>query len=402
MPDPPVAAAGTTGLRARVLTAEDGLQQAVVTIVAGAITAVEVCTSSSVRHRDESLLLVDGLLVPGLIDLHCHGGGGGDFASSDPTEIRRAAAFHERHGTTTMLASLVSAPVEMLARQLSAIADVVEGGNTNLLGTHLEGPFLSQRHRGAHRPENLKMPDHGAFEHLLAAARGTLRMITLAPELPGANAVIDAALQAGVVVALGHTSATYEQATAAFHRGASVATHLYNGMPPAHHRRPGPVVAALDAGAWLEVIADGHHLHPAVLRTLARTRPDRLVLVTDAISAAGSPPGKVRLGDMDVRVHKGYAELADGSSLAGSMLTLETAVSVAVRAGVPQQVALSAVTTQPAAALGVGSRHGVITPGRAADLVWMSDQFSVRAVMRAGLWTEVASTPPTDTTTAPR
>jgi len=370
---------------AQVVTPDGVLGDSAVTVRDGAVVHVgrEQGGQAGVVHLD------GGWLVPGFVDLHCHGGGAASFCSTDRAEVAKAARFHASHGTTTMLASLVSAPVGDLCRQLAVIADLIEDGGSPVVGSHLEGPFLSARHRGAQNPASLTAPDADAFGQLADAARGTLRMITIAPELPGANDVIDAALAHGVRVAIGHTDATYRQARDAFARGATIATHLFNGMRGIHHREPGPIIAALDFGAWCELISDGHHLHPAAIRHVAASAADRIVLITDAITAAGSPDGRYRLSGLDVTVRNGQAQLSDGSSLAGSTLTMDLAVRRAVSAGLSLPTAVAAASTHPAGALGLGDQVGAISPGRRADLVWLDDNLNRRAVMTAGRWTPI-------------
>ena len=312
--------------------------------------------------------LADGWLTPGFVDVHCHGGNGGDFASADPDSIRVAAHYHAAHGTGALLASLVAAPVDDLCAQLAAIADVVDDGDTVVRGAHLEGPFLSRARCGAQNPAHLIDPDPAAFERLVGAARGTLRMITVAPELPGAFELVRAARRHDVTVALGHTDATYEQCLSAIDAGATVATHLFNGMRPLYHREPGPVGASLDRRLWCEVIADGNHLHPAVLRMLERAVPDRLVAITDAISAAGLPDGTHELGGRAVTVTDGVARLARGRALAGSTLTMQEAVRRCVDAGLSVSTAVRAATLSPASVVGLGT-SGRIEPGAQGRLL---------------------------------
>lgn len=294
----------------------------------------------------------EGLVAPGFVDIHCHGGNGGDFASGDADQIRRAQAFHAEHGTGAMLASLVTAPADALCTQLAAIADVVEAGDTAVVGSHLEGPYLSHSRCGAQNPAYLALPDVAAFEAMLEASRGTLRMITVAPELLGADALITAVRNAGVTVAIGHTDAGFDDAKAAGDAGAQVATHLFNGMRPLHHRDPGPVLAALDGDVFPELINDGVHLHPAIVRHVVATKGRRSVLVTDAMSAAGLPDGQYALGGLAVTVDGGAARLTEGSSLAGSTLTMDVAVSNAVSAGIAVEDAVHAATAAPAEAIG--------------------------------------------------
>jgi N-acetylglucosamine-6-phosphate deacetylase len=333
---------------------------------------------------DEVERLPGGWLVPGFIDLHCHGGGGSDF-TGDEEAILAAADFHLQHGTTGMLASLASAPVADLCRRLRTLARAVPRSHGQLLGVHLEGPFLSRQRCGAHDPDHLLPPDPDVFARLLDAAEGTLRTITIAPELPGAAALLDAALAAGVAVAVGHSDAEYDVAAAAFGRGASVATHLFNGMRPAHHREPGPALAALDPGVACEVIVDGHHLHPAVVRLVA-SATRHLVLVTDAMAAAGRPDGDYELGGRRVVVKDGAVRQPRTGSLAGSTLTMDMAVRRCVHeVGLPVPMVVAAGSTNPAAVLGAASQ-GSLTPGKVADVVHLDDDFRVVRVMRRGAW----------------
>ena len=276
---------------ARVVTPEAVLPAGWVAIANGVIEAVGTGTPPPGKRHE----LDGGWLLPGFIDLHVHGGGGHDVTAS-AADLAASLAFHRRHGTTASLVSLVSAPIDTLCAQLSLVAEHASraGPGPLLLGAHLEGPFLSQAHRGAHDPAYLQAPDRGAVARLIEAAGGWLACMTIAPELPGALEVIEDLVAAGVVAAIGHTDANYEQARAAFDRGASLATHLFNGMRAIHHRDPGPVLAALDSGAGCEVINDGVHVHPAVLREVYARGADRLVLVTDAMAAAGSGRRRLR------------------------------------------------------------------------------------------------------------
>ena len=325
------------------------------------------------------------VLLPGGVDLHVHGGGGHDVATS-AADLAGAVAFHHAHGTAATLASLVTAPVAALCEQLDRVADACERGVPAgvVVGAHLEGPFLSRVRCGAQNPEHLLAPDRGAFAELLAAARGHLRMITVAPELPGALDLIADALAADVLVAVGHTDASYEQTLAAFDAGAQLATHLFNGMRPVHHRDPGPVVAALERGVVCELINDGVHLHAAAAR-LARDRA-RPVLITDAIDAAGAPDGRYALGGQEVAVADGEARLASSDSLAGSTLTLDAAAGRALRDGWTVDEVTAAVSTLPAQLLGVDDRFGVVAPGRRADALVLDAGGRLRGTLDAGAW----------------
>jgi len=369
---------------ARVVTPGGVIEGGWVQIEAGVITAM----SPGPRPPGDAVDLGGAWLLPGYIDLHVHGGGGHD-ASASPADLAAAVAFHRQHGTTRTLVSLVAAPLEALAEQLAWIADRVAIGPTaqgHVLGAHLEGPFLSAARCGAQNPGHLLRPDTAAFARLAAAARGTLRSITIAPELPGALDLIAAARAAGVVAAVGHTDATYAQARVGLEAGLRLATHLFNGMPPVHHREPGVVVAVLEGRIAVEIINDGIHIHPALIRLLAR-EPEQLLLVTDAISAAGTGDGTFLLGGQQAVVRDGTARLTATGTLAGSTLTMDAAVRRAVvECGLPIEVASAAASANPARVLGIGDRCGAIAVGHDADLVVLDDELRVLRVMAGGSW----------------
>ena len=327
-------------------------------------------------------------LLPGLIDLHMHGGGGHSVADSRQA-MEGAVAFHRRHGTTATLVSLMTAPVDELCEQLSWAAELVRRGPTSaghVLGAHLEGPFLSPRRSGAQNPAHMIAPDHAVLDRLIAAADGALRMITLAPELDGAVALIAALRAHGVIVALGPSDATYEEASTAIRAGANHATHLFNAMPSLHHRAPGLVGAALEAGLPCELINDGLHVHPAIVGLVARMIACP-VLVTDAIDASGVGDGTFVLGGQEVRVHEGEARLTRTASLAGSTLTMSEAVRCAVRdSGLSVEQAAVAAATNPARVLGLDASVGSVAAGRRADLVVLNDDLRLTAVMAGGTW----------------
>ena len=326
-------------------------------------------------------------VLPGFIDMHAHGGGGASFTEGTSDQTRQAAAFHRGQGSTTMLASLVTAPIAELEARAGLLAGLADDGV--IAGLHLEGPFLSPARRGAQDPRHMIAPDVALFERLNAAARGHLRVITLAPELSGALAVIQAATAAGVTVAVGHTDATAEVTMAAIDAGAAHATHLFNGMRPLHHREPGPVGALLDrAEVTCEVIADGVHLDDIAVRLTARAAGrGRLVLVSDAMAAAGMPDGSYQLGSQRVSVAGGVARLLeDRTAIAGSTATLADVVRHAIAAGLPVPDVAAAASTTPARILGLANRTGALRPGLAADLVVCDDDFRPSAVMRHGEW----------------
>jgi N-acetylglucosamine-6-phosphate deacetylase len=320
-------------------------------------------------------------ILPGFVDIHVHGGGGASFTSGDPDQARAAVAFHARHGTTTMLASLVTAPAEHLRTALAGLSPLVDGGV--LVGIHLEGPYLSTVRRGAHDPAHLRDPDLAELTGLLD--QGGVRMVTLAPERAGAIEAIRLLRSRGVLAAVGHTDASYEQTRAAIEAGATVATHLCNGMRPAHHREPGPITALLDAADVVcEQIADGVHLHEGMLRHVVRVAgPDRVALVTDAVAAAGMPDGEYELGGRPVTVSDGVARAADGA-IAGSTGTMDAAVRHLIHCGISIVDAATMAATTPARVLGVDAEVGSVVAGRRADLVLMDDDLRVLDVLWAG------------------
>ncbi|QSB14374.1 N-acetylglucosamine-6-phosphate deacetylase [Natronosporangium hydrolyticum] len=329
-------------------------------------------------------------LLPGFVDIHNHGGGGHSFATGDPDSARRAAEFHLRHGTTTVLASLVSSPYELMREAVTAYAPLVADGV--LAGIHFEGPYLSAARCGAQNPQYLRDPSIEELTELVALGGGAVRMVTIAPERAGALAAIEWLVEQGVVAAVGHTDATYEQTRTAIAAGARVATHLFNGMPPVHHREPGPVLALLGMPrVVVELIADGVHLHDGTLRfAAAAAGPGGAALITDAIDATGMADGAYELGGQAVTVTGGVARLTtdDGSpgAIAGSTLTMAAALRRAVRVGVPMVDAVRMAATTPAAAIGLGAQVGALAPGRRADLVELDADLAVRRVLRAGTW----------------
>jgi len=343
--------------------------------------------------RTPDLDLGDVTVVPGFVDLHVHGGGGASFDSGTADAADVVAATHLGHGTTSMAASLVTDTRERMVEAVRELALLVQDGR--LAGVHLEGPWLSPQRSGAHQPGSLTFPDPASVDALLGAGDGAVRMVTLAPELPGGTDAVRRLVDAGVVAAIGHTDATYDQAHAALDAGARLGTHLFNAMRPLHHRDPGPVGALLDSPVDVELIADGVHLHPAVLRTVFAAKAGRCILVTDAMAAAGAPDGDYALGQMAVEVREGVARLADGAgtgAIAGSTLTMDAAVRFAVRtAGLPLLDVVHAASTAPARAWGLDG-VGAIEPGLRADLVVLDADLDVVRVMRAGAWVSPSST----------
>lgn len=364
---------------AQVLHADGHVGPAMVRIDSGFIAEVD----DTVPARGGEL---SGLtLLPGYVDLHCHGGGGGDYASIDPASIERAVSFHLRHGTTTTQASLVSAPPERLRAQIIALIPFIDSGRVH--GVHLEGPWLSVDACGALDATTFLDASESSIEQLLEGVGEAVTMVTLAPEVPGALEAIKVLTAAGITVGIGHTRATYTQTRAAIEAGARVATHVFNAMPSMHHREPGPVGALLaDDHVTVELIADTVHVHPDIVRVAVQAVGDRAALITDAISAAGESDGDYRIGDRDVVVRDGVARVRGSEVLAGSLLTMQSAVRHAVfDCGIDLARASRAASLAPARALGLFDR-GVIAHAMRADLVAVDTDLVVRRVMRAGHW----------------
>ena len=345
-----------------------------------------ISVGSGQAPREHNRIDVGGRwLLPGFMDLHGHGGGG--FAYDDgPEAIAGALAVHRAHGTTRSVISLVANPVATLRSSLARIADLADA-DPLVLGSHLEGPFLSPVFPGAHHTGFLLEPSPATVEELLEAARGTLRQITIAPELPNALESIDVLVEAGVVVAVGHTNADFDTTREAFDRGARIVTHAFNAMPGIHHRAPGPLVAAFEDGrVTIELILDGQHVHPDVASMVFASAPGRVALITDAMAAAGSGDGEYSLGSLDVSVLDGVARLRGTETIAGSTLTQDAALRLAIgRTGLAPEAAVKALTLTPARALGLHHRHGLLAPGFAADAVLLDHAWGVSEVWANGL-----------------
>jgi len=326
----------------------------------------------------------EALLTPGFIDIHGHGGAGESY-DDGPDAIRIARALHRSRGTTRAVVSLVTAPLETMQRRAAMVADLVST-DADILGSHLEGPFLDPGHTGAHDESLLRAPEPAAVELLLAAGRGTIRQVTLAPELPGALHAIRLVVDSGAAAAVGHTGADLAETRAAFDAGATILTHAFNAMPGLNHRKPGPIAAAaFDSRVILEVIADGVHLHPDIVRLAFAAAPGRVALVTDAMAATGHADGRYELGSLRVDVTDGVARLVKGGALAGSTLTQDAALRRAVDAGVPLADAVASLTAVPARAIGRGDDLGSLAAGFIADAVLLSRTLEVRTVWTAGI-----------------
>lgn len=367
-----------------VLTPEAALRPGWVRVKADLITAVGE-GPPPVEHDDTTV--VRGVLAPGFVDQHCHGGGGAAFTEG-PEGARTALRTHLAHGTTSVVASLVTDTSSRLVEQVTALRGLVDADE--LLGVHLEGPWLSPKHCGAHAPALLRDPDPAEIEDVLMRTEGAVVMVTLAAEMPGGEDAVRVIVEHGARAALGHSDATYDEAQRAISAGVSVATHLFNAERPFHHREPGLITAlAQSADVVVEVIADGIHVHPAALRGVLAATPGRHVLVTDAMAATGAPDGPYRLGPLDVVVAGGEARLPDGT-IAGSTLTLDAAVRfVVAHCGLSVERAVEAASTRPADVIGRPDL-GRIAVGAKADFVVLDDALHVVRVMRRGRWVEAA------------
>ncbi|EFA22497.1 putative N-acetylglucosamine-6-phosphate deacetylase, partial [Bifidobacterium gallicum DSM 20093 = LMG 11596] len=315
-------------------------------------------------------------LTPGYVDIHAHGGWGASF-DDGPEGIATARACHMVHGTTRQVLSLITNPLDVMERNLRVVREQMDM-RPDILGAHLEGPFLALARKGAHDPNCLVDPVPAVVERLLAAADGALRQITIAPELPHGMEAIRAFAAAGVAPAIGHCDADYETACEAIDAGATIMTHMFNAMNGIHHREPGPIPAVTaDPRVTPELINDGFHVQNPVVQMAWGFAPHRLAFVTDAMAATDCPDGHYLLGALDVTVVDGHARLASNGAIAGSTLLLEDAVARAVlELGFAAAEAVEAATLTPSRALGLnrpnaitGAPLGLIAPGYAGDML---------------------------------
>ncbi|MGZ7078451.1 MAG: N-acetylglucosamine-6-phosphate deacetylase [Thermoanaerobaculia bacterium] len=353
-----------------------------VTLRAGVIAEVV-----QVSPRPSTAERADGIIVPGFIDLHIHGGDGADFMDADAAANARILAFHARNGTTALAATTLSGSPRDLHHAVAAITQTRRAAppGAQICAIHLEGPYINLHRAGAQDRPSIRPADIQEIAALLEEAPPKFRwIITLAPEIAGAQALIEH-YRSRILFSIGHTSADYSEAVAALEWGASHFTHLFNAMTGMHHREPGVVGAALvSTDATAELIADGIHVHPAVLRIATMAMPNRIALVTDAIRACGLADGKYKLYDSEVTVADGAARLSTGT-LAGSMLTMARAVQNMVElAGLPVHTVIPLATEVPSRILGVADRRGKLEAGYDGDVVVLSPKFAVERVFVAG------------------
>lgn len=369
----------------RLITPTEERENGGVLIEGGKILEVGSSERLASIEVDRTIRAVSGWICPGLIDLHVHGSDGHDTMDASVQAFEAMARFFAGHGVTAYLPTTVSDPKESIDRCLRAFQDFEPPAEAaQPLGVHLEGPYLNPSHRGAQDPAQLRAADPREYEGWLAT--GKVKLITLAPELPGAEDLIQVAHSRGVRLAAGHTGASYEQMLRAADLGLSQATHTFNGMKGFHHREPGVVGAVLtDPRIYAQLIADGIHVHPAVVRLLVRAKGcGKVILITDAIRAAGLEDGEYRLGEQLVQVEGGVARVSSGS-LAGSTLTMDQAVRNMIEfAGVTLREAVGMATLAPAQALGIESRKGILAAGADADLVILDADLQVQMTMVGG------------------
>jgi N-acetylglucosamine-6-phosphate deacetylase len=333
-------------------------------------------------------------LVPGFVDVHVHGAGGHDVMEATPAALDAVTATLARGGTTSFLATTVTAAPDELCSSAAGIAKYIAAQTQNgadakpraeILGIHFEGPFISPARRGVHPAEWIAASSPALLARMFDAAAGTARILTLAPEISGGLDLVDAARKAGVVAALGHTDATYGQAMDAIAHGARHAAHVFNAMRPFSHRDTGVLGAVLTSSlVTAELIADGVHVDEAAMKLLLNAKPGKVILVSDGTAATGMPDGKYRLGNFDVQVTSGVVRNAEGK-LAGSALTLDRALRNIVALGVPLDEVVRMLTFYPARLLGLEFRKGVIAAGADADLVFLDSQLQISRVVTRGI-----------------
>ena len=337
-------------------------------------------TITAIGRLEGAADMEGGYVIPGLVDVHTHGAVGEDFSDGKPAGLQPLADYYAAHGVTSYLATTMTLREEVLTPAMHAIRDFKPRSGAKCAGVHLEGPFLSYAKRGAQAAENLHKPDPALFHRLNEASGGQVRLVTVACEEEGALPFIRE-ISRICTVSLGHTTADYDTAMSGFLAGASHATHLYNGMPSLLHRAPGVIGAAFDAGASVELICDGLHIHPSVIRATYQLFGDKLNLISDSLRCAGMPDGDYELGGQPIVVKNHKATLLDGT-LAGSSISLLDAVRNVVRFGLPLAGAVYAASTAPALAAGLDA--GVIAQGKAADLLVLDEDLALKAVFVDG------------------
>jgi N-acetylglucosamine-6-phosphate deacetylase len=377
---------------ARLIDAATDIARGAILINGPRIEVVESEDGQDAHHRvpqPDTIIDAQGMIImPGFIDVHTHGGGGYNLHTTHADEIRDFARWAPTTGVTSFLIAVVGIPGSIPAQQLQTAVDALNapGAGAEPLGIHLEGPYINVAKRGAHPPAWLRLPDESETEALLAVTNGHLRLITVAPELPGASAMIRRLVDAGVTVSMGHTDATYEQAKEAIELGVTHVTHCFNAMRPLLHRAPGPLAALAEAD-WVrgELIADGVHVHPAAMHALVRMLgPERTVVITDALAGAGLAGATFDFAGQPARVIHGAAHLDDGT-ITGSVLTMDQALrNILLMTGVSLQQAAGMLTFNPARAARISQRKGRLQADYDADLTIFDQSMTLQATLCRG------------------
>jgi N-acetylglucosamine-6-phosphate deacetylase len=380
----------------RLFTPLEEIAAPLLFVEGGRITEISSLSKKEVAARTRLVDFGDAVLAPGFFDIHIHGGAGLDLMSASASDLPRLGKFLASHGVTGYFPTTVAAPLEATYAALGHLADAIEcaemtagsgdGAQARPLGIHLEGPFLSHKRRGVHPLENLVEPTLGIFDKLWQAARGHVRMMTIAPELPGAMEVIPEAARRGVCVSVGHSDAQMPIARDAVAAGARHATHTFNAMRPLDHRDPGIIGEVLsDDRITADVIADGIHVAPPVVKLFLQAKgPERAVLITDAISATGMPDGRYQLGPIQVDVKEG--KCTSNGSLAGSVLTMDRAVrNVTQFSNWSLRDAVRAASLNPARAVGLAENFGILATGSHADFTVLSPNGEVMKTIVGGV-----------------
>jgi N-acetylglucosamine-6-phosphate deacetylase len=372
---------------AHIIDATTDIACGAITIDGTYIRAVE-CPEYPDDQQDVIVDATGMLLVPGFIDVHTHGGGGYSLQTTDSEEIRAYARWVPKTGVTSFLMVIVGVPDSIPEQQLRTAIEVLDGQvrGAEPLGIHLEGPYISVAKRGAHLQSWLRMPDESETEQLLSLTDGHLRLMTLAPELPGASAMIRRLVDAGITVSMGHTNATYEQSLEAIKLGVTHATHCFNAMRPLLHRAPGPLAAiAQREEVRGELIADGVHVHPGAMNALIKMLgPERIIVITDALAAAGSEESTFDFAGQPAKVIRGAARLSDGT-ITGSVLTMDQALrNVLHMTEVSLQQAVGMLTLNPARAAQISDRKGRLQIGYDADVLIFDQSLALQATLCRG------------------
>lgn len=372
--------------------------------IADGVIIVEGTTITGLGHRDETRVpegavdyVAPGVVIPGFVDIHIHGAGGHDVMEASERALERITTTAARHGTTSIVATTVTAPIADTCKSLAGITEYIAAHEScesvtenpklaaQILGIHLEGPFISKSKRGVHPADAIERPSADLLKEFLEAAQNRVKIVTVAPELPGALELIGTLVKGGMVAAMGHTDADYEQARAAIQAGARHTVHIFNAMRQFTHRDPGILGAVMtDPDVTAEVIADGVHVAGPAIQVLIGTKGfDTVILASDGTSATGMPDGHYRLGTMDVTVKGGVCQNSEGK-LAGSTLTLDRALRFIVGIGAPLPEAVRMATILPARRLGLAGKKGILAPGADADIVALTPDLHIAGVMTRG------------------